>query len=136
MRHSLLIAAGVTLLSTGHATAQDRILIISEWGRVTAELSDNAATRALVQSLPVTIQMGDHLRQEKTGALPSPLPEAARQRAFAAGTLGLWGSNDFVIYYRGGRVPHPGIVVLGKVTGDVAIFNRPGPITVRIERPR
>ena len=136
MRHSLLIAAGVALLSTGHATAQDRILVISEWGRVTAELSDNAATRAFVQSLPVTIQMGDHLRQEKTGALPSPLPEAARQRAFAAGTLGLWGSNNFVIYYRGGRVPHPGIVVLGKVAGDVSIFDRPGPITVRIERRR
>lgn len=136
MHRSLLLAAGLTLVSTGDAMAQERIVIVSEWGRVTAELVDNAATRALVQGLPVTLQMRDHLRQEKTGSLPKALPEAARRRAFAAGTLGLWGSNDFVVYYRGGQVPQPGIVVLGKVTGDVSIFDRPGAITVRIERLR
>ena len=32
-----------------------------------------------------------------------------------------------------GRVPQPGIVILGNVTGDVSIFDRPGPITVRAE---
>ncbi|KQV57943.1 MULTISPECIES: cyclophilin-like fold protein [unclassified Caulobacter] len=136
MHRSLLLAAGLALASTGNAMAQDRIVIASEWGKVTAELVDNAATRALVRSLPVTLQMRDHLRQEKTGALPEPLPAAARRRAFAAGTLGLWGSDDFVVYYRKGQVPQPGIVVLGKVTGDVSIFDRPGAITVRIERLR
>jgi hypothetical protein len=136
MRRSLLLAAGLALISAGDAMAQERILIASEWGKVTAELVDNAATRALAQSLPVTLQMRDHLRQEKTGALAEPLPEAARQRTFAGGTLGLWGSDDFVIYYRGGQVPHPGIVVLGKVMGDVSIFDRSGAITVRIERLR
>jgi hypothetical protein len=39
-----------------------------------------------------------------------------------------------VIYYRSGRVPQPGIIVLGQVTGDVSIFDRPGPITVNIQR--
>lgn len=136
MHRSLLLAAGLALIATGDAMAQERILITAEWGKVTAELVDNAATRALVQGLPITLRMRDHLRQEKTGALPEPLPEAGRRRAFAAGTLGLWGSDDFVIYYRGGQVPQPGIVVLGKVTGDVSIFDRPGAITVRIERLR
>lgn len=84
--------------------------------------------------LPVTIEMSDHLRQEKTGILPSPLPEGPRQRDFAAGTLGLWAADHFVIYYRKGRVPLPGIVILGNVTGDVSIFDRPGPIAVRVER--
>jgi len=55
---------------------------------------------------------------------------------FSTGTLGLWSSNHFVIYYRDGRVPQPGIILLGRVTGDVSIFDRPGPITVRIERAR
>lgn len=136
MHRSLLLAASLALIPAGDAMAQERILIASEWGKVTAELVDNAATRALVQSLPVTLQMRDHLRQEKTGALPEPLPAAARRRAFATGTLGLWGSQDFVVYYRGGQVPQPGIVVLGKVMGDVSIFDRPGAITVRIERLR
>ena len=110
-----------------------RIAISSDLGRITAELDDNAASKALVGMLPLTIQMRDHLRQEKTGSLPSPLPEQQRQTEFSAGTLGLWGSDDFVLYYRDGRVPRPGIVVLGRVTGDVSIFDRPGPVTVRVQ---
>jgi hypothetical protein len=114
--------------------AQERILISSDWGKVTAELVDNAATRSLVQMLPLTIDMRDHLRQEKTGNLPSPLAAVERQLDFSTGTLGLWSSNHFVIYYRDGRVPQPGIIILGRVTGDVSIFDRPGPVTVRVER--
>jgi hypothetical protein len=113
--------------------AQERILISSEWGKVTAELVDNKATRSLVQMLPLTIEMRDHLRQEKTGNLPSPLPAVERQLNFSSGTLGLWNSNHFVIYYRDGRVPQPGIILLGRVTGDVSIFDRPGLVTVRVE---
>jgi hypothetical protein len=116
--------------------AQERILISSEWGKVNAELVDNKATRALVQMLPLTIEMSDHLRQEKTGHLPSPVPAVERQLDFSAGTLGLWSSDHFVIYYRDGRVPQPGIILLGRATGDVPIFDRPGPVTVRIERIR
>lgn len=136
MRSLWLITAGLTLLSTGHVMAQERIQISSEWGNVTAELADNAAARSLVQMLPITIEMRDHLRQEKTGDLPASLPEVARQRDFSTGTLGLWGPDHFVIYYRGGRVPEPGIVILGKATGDVSVFDRPGPISVRVQRAR
>lgn len=113
---------------------QERIIISSDLGRFTAELADNDATRALVRMLPLTIEMRDHLRQEKTGNLPSALPEQQRQTSVSAGTLGLWGDNDFVIYYRSGRVPSPGIAVLGRVAGDVSIFDRPGPVTVLLER--
>ena len=76
--------------------AQERIRIISDWGEVTAELIDNAATKLLIQMLPVTIPMHDHLRQEKTGNLPSALPEAERQVDFSKGTLGLCSSDHFV----------------------------------------
>ena len=134
MRFSLLMATGLLLTLTGHVMAQERILISSEWGNVTANLADNDAARSLVKMLPITLNMRDHLRQEKTGDLPSPLPEGVRQRDFSTGTLGLWSSDHFVIYYRNGRVPQPGIIILGKVTGDVSIFDRPGPITVRVER--
>ncbi len=128
------IVAALAFLSMDHpAMAQERIQISSGWGNVSAQLADNNATRSLVQMLPITIEMSDHLRQEKTGNLPAPLPEVPRQRDFAVGTLGLWGPDHFVIYYRKGRVPQPGIVILGNVTGDVSIFDRPGPITVRVE---
>ena len=70
-------------LLMGPAMAQERILISSDWGKVTAELVDNNATRALVRMLPLTIEMRDHLRQEKTGNLPSPLPAVERQMRFS-----------------------------------------------------
>ncbi len=129
-------AVVLTLALTGFAMAQNRIVISSDWGNVTAELVDNEATRALVAMLPVTIAMRDHLRQEKTGDLPSPLPDVARQTPFAKGTLGLWSADHFVIYYRDGRVPQPGIVILGQVSDDVSIFDRPGSVTVRVERAK
>ena len=134
MLNHLSKAFVITLGLIGPAMAQERILISSDWGKVTAELADNNATRSLVQMLPLSIEMDDHLRQEKTGNLPSPLPAVGRQVDFSTGTLGLWGSDHFVIYYRDGRVPQPGIIVLGRVTGDVSIFDRPGPVTVRVER--
>jgi hypothetical protein len=130
----LLKASVVTLGLIGPAMAQERILISSDWGEVAAELVDNSATRSLVQMLPLTIEMSDHLRQEKTGNLPSPLPAVERQLDFSTGTLGLWSSDHFVIYYRAGRVPQPGIVILGRVTGDVSMFDRPGRVTIRVER--
>lgn len=118
----------------GAPISQTRVSITSDRGQVTAELVDNDATRALVRMLPLTIEMRDHLRQEKTGSLPSPLPDSHRQIAFSAGTLGLWGNDDFVIYYRNGRVPPPGIVILGHVRGDLTIFDRPEPFSVRIHQ--
>ena len=126
----LLAGASVIALGLiGPSMAQERILISSDWGKVTAELVDNNATRSLI----LTIEMRDHLRQEKTGNLPSPLPAVERQLDFSTGTLGIWSSNHFVIYYRDGRVPQPGIILLGRVTDDVSIFNRPGPVTIRVE---
>ncbi|MFN3661670.1 cyclophilin-like fold protein [Yoonia sp.] len=135
MWKSILGAASLALgISGAAAMAQEKILISSEWGEVTATLADNDAADALLEMLPLTIDMRDHLRQEKTGFLPSSLPELPRQRGFETGTLGLWSSNHFVIYYSSGSVPNPGIIILGEVTGDVSIFDRPGTITVELTR--
>lgn len=112
----------------------EQISISCGWGEVTAELATGKGAGSLAKMLPLTIVMHDHMRQEKTGILPSPLPEEPRQRDFSVGTLGLWDADHFVIYYRSGRVPSPGIIVLGRVTGDVSIFDRPGPVTVTIQR--
>lgn len=128
------IAAAFTLNPGGSALAQDRILISSKWGNVSAEMADNDAARAFAAMLPLTIKMDDHLRQEKTGDLPTALPTAPRQREFSTGTLGLWSTGDFVIYFRDGRVPQPGIVILGQVQGDVSVFDRPGKVTIKIEK--
>lgn len=134
MWKSILGAAAFALGLSGAAMAQEQIRISSDWGEVTATLADNDAADALLAMFPLTIAMRDHLRQEKTGYLPSDLPELARQRNFSTGTLGLWSSNHFVIYYSAGRVPAPGIILLGQITGDVSIFDRPGNVTVELTR--
>lgn len=132
--HALGVAAILGLAAPLPAVAEERIRIASDWGTVIAELAGNATTSALLARLPLTIPMRDHLRQEKTGTLPVSLPDGPRQRDFAAGTLGLWGNDDFVIYYRSGVVPGPGIVVLGTLRDDASVFDRPGPVTVTVER--
>lgn len=104
---SVLKASLVTLGLIGPSMAQERIRISSEWGVVQAELADNAAAQSLIRMLPLMISMRDHLGQEKTGNLPSPLPTGERQLEFSRGTLDLWSSGDFVIYYRDGHVPQP-----------------------------
>ena len=67
MRLFQIATAVLTFLSMDYAMAQERIRISSDWGNVTAELADNAAARSLIQMLPITIDMRDHMRQEKTG---------------------------------------------------------------------
>lgn len=134
MLTSLPDAAAIASGTIGPAMAQERIRISCDWGEVTADLVENGATQSLIGMLPLAMAMGDHLRQEKTGRFPSSLPDAKRQRDFTAGMLGLWGDSDFVIYYRDGRVPLPGIVVLGHIHDDASIFDRPGRVTVSIER--
>ena len=110
------------------------VSITTDHGQLTARLADNASARALAKMLPLQIQMRDHLRQEKTGVLPSALPESERLTDFSVGTLGLWGDRDFVIYYAEGRVPAPGIVILGHVEGDLSQFDNPGGVTISLRR--
>lgn len=112
--------------------SKTEILITTDNGQFRARLADNDAARALARMLPLRIQMRDHLRQEKTGELPSSLPDGERQTDFSVGTLGLWEDRDFVIYYDEGRVPAPGIVILGQVSGDLSQFDHPDGVTVSL----
>lgn len=114
--------------------SSNEILIVTERGPLRAELADNETARALAAMLPLQLRMRDHLRQEKTGVLPSALPEGVRQTEFSVGTLGLWEDRDFVIYYGDGRVPAPGIVILGRVSGDLSQFDNPDGVTVSLRR--
>ena len=98
----LIMTAVIMFGPLGTAMAQDRIHISSDWGEVTARISDTDAGASLLEKLPLTIEM--------------------------------WSSNHFVIYYRDGRVPQPGIRVIGQIEGDVSIFDRPGSVTIDLSR--
>src|SRR4051812_43484293 len=61
MRNFQIAAAALAFSSMEPVMAQERIRISSDWGNVTAELSDNTAARSLASMLPLTIEMSDHL---------------------------------------------------------------------------
>jgi hypothetical protein len=94
MRLVQIAVVALVFSMTQPAMAQERIQISSDWGTVAAALTDNAATRALTKTLPITMDMRDHLRQEKTGNLPSPLPEVPRQLDFATGDARALGTGS------------------------------------------
>jgi hypothetical protein len=97
---------------------------------ITARLNDSEAARDFASMLPLTNQMDDHLRREKTGIIPRPLSERTPgNRTYELGDLEYWRPrNTFVIFYRqdGLTIPGPGIVLLGKVDSGVEIFDLPG----------
>ena len=139
---SELATPGREIATANNATAVDgakgtemtntEILITTGNGQLRARLANNEAAKALARMLPLSLEMRDHLRQEKTGELPSRLPDGERQTEFAVGTLGLWEDRDFVIYYGQGRVPAPGIIILGQVSGDLSQFDNPEGVTVSL----
>jgi len=104
---------------------------------VTATLNNSEAARDLASMLPLSIQMRDHLRREKTGPVPRPLSERTQgSPTYEKGDLGYWRpGGNFVIFYRhdGLTIPSPGIVVLGKIDSGAEVFDVPGSVEVTIE---
>lgn len=107
---------------------------------VIATLNNSEAARDLVAMLPLSIQMRDHLRREKTGRIPKPLSERTQgSPTYEKGDLGYWRpGGNFVIFYRhdGLTIPSPGIVLLGKIDAGVEVFDVPGSVDVTVERIR
>jgi hypothetical protein len=104
---------------------------------VTATLNQTQAARDFAAILPLTIEMDDHLRREKTGIIPKRLSERTPgSKTYDKGDLGYWRPrNTFVIFYRddGLDIPGPGIVVLGKLDSGAEVFDIPGSVDVRVE---
>ena len=73
--------------------------------------------------LPVTLEMRDHMRREKTGHLPKPLSERTLGvPTYAKGDLGYWRpGGNFVIFYL-----HDGLTIPTRYspTGENRIWSR------------
>jgi hypothetical protein len=116
---------------------QMRIQIAIDDQSFTATIFDSAAGRDLIAQLPLTVDMIDHGRVEKTGPLPSPLsldgqPDGADPEV---GDVGYYApGNDLVLYY-GDQSYYPGIVIIGRLDGDAAsrIADLDGAVTATVE---
>jgi hypothetical protein len=68
--------------------------------RFAITLADNAATRAFVAQLPLTLDMSELNGNEKHGDLPKALPaNASRPDTIRSGDLMLYGTDTLVIFY-------------------------------------
>ncbi|MDO9378436.1 MAG: cyclophilin-like fold protein [Nocardioidaceae bacterium] len=105
---------------------------------LTARLRDTAAARDLRALLPVTVTMTDHGGVEKTGALPSALSTADEPAAADpdVGDLGYYAPGQDLVVYYGDQSAFDGIVVLGRLRGDLgAVADAGGDVTVTVREP-
>lgn len=98
-----------------------RITITVDGTAFTGTLDDNAATRSLLDLLPVALEMADHGGVEKTGRLPAPLaldglPSGADP---GVGDIGYYAPGQDLVLYHGDQASFDGIVVLGRLDGGV-----------------
>jgi hypothetical protein len=133
----IALSASLGMEGTASAAEGQRIRIRMGEHAVTAALNNSEAARDLVAMLPVSIQMRDHLRREKTGRIPKPLSERTQgSPTYEKGDLGYWRpGGNFVIFYRhdGLTIPSPGIVLLGKIDAGAEVFDIPGSVNVTVE---
>ncbi|WP_256594247.1 cyclophilin-like fold protein [Pseudomonas sp. 43mfcvi1.1] len=111
MRSARLGLLTVMLVLGGYATINDAALASSKgekmamWMTVGEQhfaitLADNAAARAFVTLLPLTLEMSDLNRNEKYAPLPQALPaEASKPGAIRNGDLMLYGTDTLVVFY-------------------------------------
>ena len=102
---------------------------------VTATLTDSEAARDFVSLLPLTLTLEDYNRTEKISNLPRRLsttgaPAGSDPSVGDIAYYAPWG--NLAIYYKDFGYSG-GLVILGKIDGDVEAFNAPGSIKATIE---
>jgi hypothetical protein len=148
MDHRFGIAAFLVMafaLTTRTAFGQERGGISGKRLRITvgdtiltARLMDNETAKDFLTLLPMTVRASDYVSREKYWHLPRALAAGGdRENEYERGDLGFWlPSNDMALFYNhdGSTLPSPGLIVIGRITSGMEIFNRyPGSVALTIE---
>ena len=100
--------------------------------RFTITLTDNAAARAFVAQLPLTLDMSELNGNEKHAELPKALPaNASRPGTIRAGDLMLYGDETLVIFYVTFTSSYS-YTRLGRVDDPARLAEALGPGSVRV----
>ena len=102
---------------------------------VTATLTDSAAARDFVSLLPLTLTLEDYAKTEKISDLPRKLsttgaPAGSDPDVGDITYYAPWG--NLAIYYKDFGYSN-GLVILGKIDGDVEAFDAPGSVKATVE---
>lgn len=137
-RSALGLLAGMAVLGSGAAQtpAAQRIWMTVGARRFAVTLADNAAARAVVARLPLTLDMDDLNRNEKKAALSQPLPtETYRPGTIRAGDILLWGADTLVVFYLTFDSPYS-YTRLGRLDDATGLAQVLGPGDVRVRFSR
>lgn len=101
-----------------------------------ATLHDNATARDFLALLPLSLTLREFAKVERIGDLPRKLAVTAPQAGMdpRVGDLAYYAPWNNFVFFAGDNKFDRGLVPLGKVESGLAALQRPGPLTVRIER--
>lgn len=102
---------------------------------LTATLNNNQASQDFISLLPLTLTLQDYAGTEKISDLPHKLSTAGAPSGStpAAGDIAYyapWG--NLAIFYKGDRYAS-GLIILGKIEGQMEALRAPGNINVTID---
>lgn len=104
---------------------------------VEAILNDSEMSRDFISLLPLDLTMKDLFCREKFANLPRSISKEGSQiQNYEVGDVGYWApGGDITIFYRqDGQKIKDGLYRLGKVEGNIAPFDTPGCVAVKVER--
>ncbi len=129
-------ASSVNPEQTSSKRTQEMKLNINIGGKIlTASLADNPTARDFVSLLPLTLTLEDYSRTEKISDLPKRLstegaPAGSDPDVGDIAYYAPWG--NLAIFYKDFGYSN-GLVILGKIDGDMEAFNAPGSVKATIE---
>ncbi len=92
---------------------------------ITATLNNSEAAKEFAASLPQTVSLTRYGEHEYYGKLAQPLTETSQlQTGYEVGDIAFWTPGDmFVVYFDEPEEAPEGLMILGKVTTDITVFN-------------
>lgn len=97
------------------------------------KLEDNETTRAFAAQLPFTVQMEDHLANEKFATSPEDLPANHKKPGrVEAGDIMLYGARTIVLFYKTIDTPYK-YTRIGKVTNPEELTEILGADKVKVK---
>lgn len=113
---------------------EQKIELVLEDETLTATLNDSRAARDFRVLLPLTLELKDYARTEKVSDLPERLstegdPSGSKASAGDIAYYAPWG--NLAIFYKDFRYSD-GLVILGKIDGDIGVLRTSAPMAVTI----
>ncbi len=113
------------------------ITITIDGQEIQAVLNDSPQAKEFQELLPLTLSMTRMGEHEYYGSLPRPLTHAKDLRTgYTVGDLAFWTPGDlFALYFDEPEDEPEGLMILGRITSDLSVFDQLGnPEEVRIEQ--